>query len=112
MFEETLMLVRRDDVVNNLERSKFDLLNLDADIFEKRAVITPDNVSDYSDYSKASSSNNGSFPGSKTKSVPDPKILRARRRLPSEKPSSQQPPKKSKPDDHNEDRCDFCNVSR
>lgn len=136
MFEnvdQTLMLMQDTDIskfectkglIDNVDESKFELLPLDSDIFDKSRIVTPDSSSEYSDYSKASSSNNGSFPGSKTKKLQDLDsdvrqiVLRKRKHVASTEPASKrstpQPtskPKKVTKKDGNVDQCDYCNVS-
>lgn len=125
------MFENADETFIQQTNSKFELL--DADIFDRGRVLTPD--SSYSDNSKASGSSNFHYQiGARTKPKTDDILIlsRKRRRVPSDrepvvktavkkppsklpiKPESKLPtkPKKVAAKDHNEDRCDYCNVSQ
>lgn len=117
-------------LVEDPEKAKFELLRLESDIFDKRSIVTIDSSSEYSDYSKASSSHSrppsGGSVHSNAKSktpVTEPEdvkpSIRKSRQIADEKISKSSAQARAstskkagnKEADKNEDKCDYCNVS-
>ncbi|KAI6176814.1 PHD finger protein 12 [Aphelenchoides bicaudatus] len=112
-------------LVDDHEQAKFELLRLEAEIFDKRSIVTVDSSSDYSEYSKASSSrppSGSSIHSSSSKSKHlatasenSRSLVRTCRKETDEKITKSSAPTKSikrvggKGDDKNKDQCNYCN---